>query len=54
MMTTTLSDTAASVTTVLVAHHGIPDVIPAAEAEITTRMTLTKLVELGEKDQPPR
>lgn len=48
-MTTTLSDAAAGVTTVLVAHHGIPDVIPVAEAGIATRMALAKLVE---KDQP--
>ncbi|OHV30236.1 hypothetical protein CC117_27650 [Parafrankia colletiae] len=48
-MMTTLSDAAAGVTTVLVAHHGIPDVIPAAEAGIATRMALAKLVE---KDQP--
>lgn len=50
--TTTLSDAAAGATTVLVAHDGIPDAIPAAEAEIATRMALAKLAELVEKDQP--
>nr|WP_235498159.1 MULTISPECIES: SRPBCC domain-containing protein [unclassified Frankia] len=50
--TTTLSDAAAGATTVLVAHHGIPDAIPATETETATRMTLAKLAELVEKDQP--
>jgi uncharacterized protein YndB with AHSA1/START domain len=54
MTTTTLSDATAGATTVLVTHDGIPDAIPAAEAEIATRMTLAKLAELVEKDQPPR
>nr|WP_235498526.1 SRPBCC domain-containing protein [Frankia sp. R43] len=52
MTTTTLSDAAAGATTVLVAHHGIPDAIPATETETATRMTLAKLAELVEKDQP--
>ncbi len=51
-VTITLSDAAAGATTVLVAHDGIPDAIPAAEAEIATRMTLAQLAELVEKDQP--
>ncbi|WP_433226001.1 SRPBCC domain-containing protein [Microtetraspora malaysiensis] len=47
-MTTTLTDAAGGGTEVVIAHDGIPDVIPAADNETGTRMALANLAALVE------
>jgi uncharacterized protein YndB with AHSA1/START domain len=46
-MTTTLTD-ASGGTEVLIVHDGIPDIVPAADNELGTRMALANLAELVE------
>ncbi|MGC9540605.1 SRPBCC domain-containing protein [Streptomyces sp. UG1] len=47
-MTTTLTDAAGGGTDVVIAHEGIPDVVPAADNETGTRMALANLARLVE------
>lgn len=47
-MTTTLSDAPGGGTTITVVHDGLPDVVPAADNELGTRMALAKLARLVE------
>ncbi|AQA10141.1 SRPBCC domain-containing protein, partial [Streptomyces samsunensis] len=47
-ITTTLTDAEGGGTDVLIAHEGIPDVVPVADNELGTRMSLDKLAALVE------
>ncbi|MCD9587679.1 SRPBCC domain-containing protein [Streptomyces sp. 8ZJF_21] len=49
-ITTTLTDAEGGGTDVLIAHEGIPDVVPVADNELGTRMSLDKLAALVETD----
>ncbi|MCQ8835153.1 SRPBCC domain-containing protein [Streptomyces malaysiensis] len=47
-ITTTLTDAEGGGTDVLIVHEGIPDVVPVADNELGTRMSLDKLAALVE------
>lgn len=49
-LTTTLNDTDEG-TEVVMLHEGIPDVVPAADNELGSQLTLAKLAKLVEKSQ---
>lgn len=47
-ITTTLTDAEGGGTDILIVHEGIPDVVPVADNELGTRMSLDKLAALVE------